>query len=90
MVEVFAPGVAISTEDFKRISVKKKAVKSNSKYFAAKGYDDQLASFIRNIKKGIETDITVRDGVRATLGCLKILESAQTGRPLEMHVDEAM
>jgi predicted dehydrogenase/threonine dehydrogenase-like Zn-dependent dehydrogenase len=90
MVEVFAPGVGLTTEDFKRLAVKKKALKSSSRFFAAKGYDDQLASFVRSIKKGIEPEITVRDGVRATLGCLKILESAQSGRLVEIHLDEAM
>ena len=90
MVEVFAPGVGITTEDFKKLAVKKKSVKSNSKFFAAKGYDDQLASFVSSLKKGSETEISVRDGVRATLACLKILESVQTGKPVEIDLDEAM
>ena len=90
MVEVFAPGLGMSTEDFKRVAVKKKAVRSQSKFFAAKGYDDQLSSFVSSIKQGTETPISVRDGVRATLCCLKILESVQTGRPVEISLDEAM
>jgi predicted dehydrogenase len=90
MVEVFAPGVGISTEDFKRLSIKKKSIRSSSKFFAAKGYDDQLASFVRSLKQGSETAISVRDGVRATLGCLKMLESVQTGKPVEIDLDEAM
>ncbi len=90
LVEVFAPGVGLSTEDFKRLAVKKKSVKESSKFFAAKGYDAQLASFVKSLKQGKETEITVRDGFRATLGCLRILESVQTGRPVEIDLDEAM
>lgn len=90
MVEVFAPGVGLTSEDFKSLVVKKKTRKPVSKYFAAKGYDEQLASFVRSLKTGKETEITVRDGVRATLGCLLMLESAQTGRPCEFDLDGAM
>lgn len=90
MVEVFAPGVGLRSEDFKRLVVKKKSRKASSKFFAAKGYDAQLASFVRSLKEGQETEITVRDGTRATLGCLLILESIQTGRPCEFNLDEAM
>ena len=88
MVEVFAPGIGVMTEDFKSLTVKKKARKTSSKYFAAKGYDDQLASFVKSIKDGTETEITALDGVRATLGCLLMLESVKTGAPCEFDLDE--
>jgi predicted dehydrogenase len=81
MVEVFAPGIAVMTEDFKRLTVKKSTRKTSSKLFAAKGYDAQLASFVESIREGSETPITVRDGVRATLGCLLMLKSIETGQP---------
>ncbi len=87
MVEVFAPGVGATTEDFKSLTVKKKTRKESSKFFAAKGYDDQLASFVKSLKEGTETEITVLDGVRATLGCLLMLESIQTGRPCEFDLN---
>ena len=90
MVEVFAPGLGLTTEDFKSLTVKKKARKTSSKFFAAKGYDDQLASFVKSLKEGTETKITVRDGVRATLGCLLILDSIQSGMPCKFDLDEAM
>jgi len=79
MVEVFAPGVGLVTEDFKSLTVKKKSRKASSKFFASKGYDAQLTSFVRSVKAGKETEITVLDGVRATLGCLLMLESAASG-----------
>ena len=81
MIEVFAPGIAATTEDFKRLTVKKKARKTSSKFFAAKGYDAQLESFVKSIRAGSETAITVRDGIRATEGCLLILSSIETGEP---------
>ncbi len=83
MVEVFAPGVGLATEDFKQLTVKKRTRKSSSKFFAAKGYEAQLASFVKSLKDGTETAVTVRDGMRATMGCLLILESAKSGRPVE-------
>jgi len=88
MVEIFAPGVAARSEDFKRLIVKKKTQSSSSKFFAAKGYDAQLASFVKSLKEGTETEITVRDGTRATLGCLLMLESAETGEPRRFDLDE--
>jgi len=90
MVEVFAPGLALTTEDFKSLTVKKKTRKTSSKFFAAKGYDEQLASFARSLKEGTETDVTVRDGARATLGCLLMLDSIQSGMPCKFDLDEAM
>ena len=90
MVEVFAPGVGLATEDFKSLSIKKKTSRSTSKFFAAKGYDAQLASFVKSIKEGTETDVTALDGVRATLGCLLMLESAKTGLPCEFDLDKVL
>jgi predicted dehydrogenase/threonine dehydrogenase-like Zn-dependent dehydrogenase len=80
MVEVFAPGVALSTEDFRQLTVKKKLRKTNSKFFAAKGYDEQLAAFVGSLTTGADTPVTARDGMRATVGCLLIIESVQNGR----------
>ncbi|CAN5257091.1 bi-domain-containing oxidoreductase [soil metagenome] len=90
LVEVFAPGVGLRTEDFKSLAVKKKSIKASSKFFAAKGYDAQLVSFVRSLKDGSETEITVRDGFRATLGCLRMLDSVQTGMPVDIDLDGAM
>ena len=90
MVEVFSQGVAATTEDFKRLVVKKKDRKGRSKFFADKGYDEQLASFVKSLKDGKETEITAVDGTRATLGCLLMLESARTGKPCDFNLDEIL
>ncbi|MEJ7623925.1 MAG: bi-domain-containing oxidoreductase [Pyrinomonadaceae bacterium] len=89
MVEVFAPGVAVTTEDFKKLTVKKKARKDTSKYFPAKGYEAQLASFVNSIRTGTPTEVNVNDGTRATLGGLAILESIKTGRSVDLTTFEA-
>jgi predicted dehydrogenase len=86
-VEVFAPGVSVMSENFKTLVVKKKKREVRSKFFAAKGYQELLESFVNSLKNGTETDITVIDGARATLGCLLILESVRTGKAQEFNLD---
>jgi len=88
MVEVFAPGIGILSEDFKRLVVKGKKRAVRSKFFAAKGYQEQLESFVHSVKTGGETAITAIDGTRATLGCLLILEAARTGEAREFKLNE--
>ena len=78
-VEVFAPGVAASSEDFKRLTIKKAQRKTKKHLFAEKGYYAQMESFIRELREGREPSVTVRDGARATIGALLMLESARTG-----------
>lgn len=90
MVEVHAPGIAMHSEDFKGLIVKGKTRNRTSRYFAAKGYDAQLASFVKSLRSGLETEITVRDGARATLGCLLMLEAAETGEPRDFKLDELL
>jgi predicted dehydrogenase/threonine dehydrogenase-like Zn-dependent dehydrogenase len=90
MVEFFSQGIAATTEDFKRLVVKKKVRKGRSKFFADKGYDEQLESFVRSLQSGKETEITAVDGTRATLGCLLMLESARTGKPCDFNLEEVL
>lgn len=90
LVEVFAPGVSVLSEDFKRIVIKKKKRDARSKFFAAKGYQEQLESFVRSLKSGTETEVTAIDGTRATLGCLLMLESIRTGEMKEFRLNEIL
>ncbi len=90
MVEVFAPGVSVLTEDFKRLVVKKSKREARSKFFAAKGYQEQLESFVKSLKTGAETAITAVDGTRATLGCLLMLEAARTGETQKFNLAEIL
>ncbi len=90
LVEAFAPGVAVSTEDFKKLTIKKKSRANRSKFFADKGYREQLEAFVRAIRTGEPAGADVLDGTRATLGCLLMLESARTGGPQEISLDKVL
>ena len=90
MVEVFAPGVSVLTEDFKRLVVKKQRRDGRSKFFAAKGYQEQLESFVQSLKNGAETEIMAIDGARATLGCLLMLESVRTGEAQKFNLNQIL
>ena len=88
MVEVFAPGVAATTEDFKRLTIKGKRSVKRSRFFAAKGYDEQMTAFVQAICSGDETPINVLDGIRATATCLLMKESAAAGMPCRIDLAE--
>ncbi|MGH9360068.1 MAG: bi-domain-containing oxidoreductase [Terriglobia bacterium] len=87
-VEVFAQGVSASTEDFKRFTVAGSAIHRKTKLWADKGYAEELASFINSIGRGETPAVTVRDGVRATIGCLRMLDSAKSGEPFAIDISQ--
>jgi hypothetical protein len=45
---------------------------------------------VGSIKNGTETAVNAIDGTRATLGCLLILEAAQTGEAQEFNLNEIL
>lgn len=85
-VEVFAQGLGASTEDFKRLSIQTAVRRNSSRMWAEKGYAAQLSEFFDSIRAGKSTGITVVDGVRATIGCLRMLDSARELRPFAIEV----
>jgi predicted dehydrogenase len=90
LIEFFTNGVAVSCEDFKKLTIKKATRSKSSKLFAEKGYLAQMQGFIESIRHGKEPSVTARDGARATIGCLRILESARTLMPCEINLDESL
>ncbi len=86
-VEAFAPGIGAISEDFKRLTVRTNLVHRRSRWFAEKGYAAQLRSFFAGIHEGKLPEVTVRDGARATIGCLRMLESAKTFAPCALALD---
>lgn len=77
-VEVFAPGVSAAAEDFKRFQLHGSAVRfSPARWFPEKGHRQQLERFFQNLRKGGQAEVTVLDGARATVCCLRMLQSAQ-------------
>jgi predicted dehydrogenase/threonine dehydrogenase-like Zn-dependent dehydrogenase len=86
-VEAFAPGVGASAENFRESVVRAGVARKRSSWFAEKGYEAQMKAFFSALQKGQSAEITVRDGVRATLGCLRMLQSARehTARSLDLE-----
>jgi predicted dehydrogenase len=80
-VEVFAPGIGVVLQDFKHLTIHGGMRKTSRKIWADKGYDEQLASFIQAIRAGVPPAVTVVDGIRSTIACLALMESAKTGMP---------
>ena len=83
-VEAFAPGMGAVAEDFKRLTVKTNLVSRRSSWFAEKGYAEQVRAFFGDIRLGKTPSVTVEDGARATILCLKMLDSARTMSPCEL------
>jgi hypothetical protein len=77
-VEAFAMGMGASAEDFKRLTLSTSWVERRSSWFAEKGYAEQTRAFFNEIRTGGTPRVTVDDGARATIVCLKMLESART------------
>ena len=55
---------------------RRRSAAHHSKWFADKGYAEQMTGFIEGIRRGRAPEVTVLDGARATIGCLRMLESA--------------
>jgi hypothetical protein len=87
-VEAFATGLGASSEDFKQFIVRTGVVRKNSSWFAEKGYETQMRAFFAALKNGMPPDITVRDGVRSTLGCLRMLQSARENAPCAIDLED--
>ena len=85
-VEVFAPGIGSATEDFKRLTVSATLRRSHSSMWAQKGYGEQMAAFFKGIREGRPPEVTVRDGARATIVCLRMLDSARTGTSCRIEI----
>jgi predicted dehydrogenase len=86
-VEAFAPGAGAMAEDFKRFTLKAGVVRSKSSWFAEKGYEGQMTDFFSALKQGRAPQVTVFDGVRSTLGCLRMMESARERAPRRIDLE---
>lgn len=87
-VEAFAPGAGAVAEDFRRSEIKTGIVRKSSSWFAEKGYAEQMRDFFDAIKAGRAAQVTVLDGVRSTLGCLRLMDSARERAPRIIDIDE--
>jgi predicted dehydrogenase/threonine dehydrogenase-like Zn-dependent dehydrogenase len=89
-VEVFTPGLGAFAEDFKKFTSQSSQVQKRSSLFAEKGYAEQMKSFFEALQEGKPPAVTVRDGVRATIGCLRMLESAKEKAVTEIKLEAAL
>lgn len=86
-VEVFAPGLGLVTEDFKSLSINTDVRRADSSWWAKKGYRAQLEAFLDSLRGITTPQVTVKDGVRATIVCLRMLESARLKSPTEITLE---
>ena len=89
-VEVFAQGVGVTTEDFKQLTIKTRMRNRSSRLWPDKGYAPQLKQFLQAVRTGGSPTVTVVDGARATVVCLRMLESASTQNPCEINLERAL
>jgi predicted dehydrogenase len=83
-VEAYAQGIGIQTEDFRTLIICGGVRQKRTKMFAEKGYGAQIDQFISDLKQGKAPAVTVRDGARSTIACLRMLESAKDLAPKEI------
>ena len=89
-VEVFAQGLGVFTEDFKRLEVRTSSRRGRSSIWGDKGYAQQLTDFLAAVREGRPAEVTALDGARATIGCLAMLESARTLAPVAIDLEAAL
>jgi predicted dehydrogenase/threonine dehydrogenase-like Zn-dependent dehydrogenase len=87
-LEAFTPGVGAAAEDFKQSILRTGVVRKSSSWFARKGYEALMRAFFAALQEGEPPSITVRDGVRSTLGCLCMLESAREHAPRAINIED--
>jgi predicted dehydrogenase len=78
-VEVFAPGIGAMAEDFKSFTAAGGLRRTSRRWFAEKGYEAQLKAFLDAVRTGRPSPVSVQDGARSTVVCLKLMESARRG-----------
>jgi len=86
-VEVFGQGFGVMTEDFKKIRISRGMRQESTKIWPDKGYASQMESFVRCIRDGKPQEISALDGARASLVCVRIMESCRTALPLAIDMD---
>ncbi len=89
-VEVFGQGFGVDAENFTGSRVHSDTTVRRTSLLPRKGYDAQMASFLDSVMHAKPLAVDVRDGARATVGCIKMLESAKTGQPCEIDLSEAL
>ncbi|HZS55427.1 MAG TPA: bi-domain-containing oxidoreductase [Bryobacteraceae bacterium] len=80
-VEAYIQGLGLITEDFKRLTISGGIRTTRKKAFAEKGYGSQIEEFISALREGKPPAVSVTDGARSTIGCIRMLDSAREQSP---------
>jgi threonine dehydrogenase-like Zn-dependent dehydrogenase/predicted dehydrogenase len=89
-IEAFWPGQAVHGQDFKRVEAFGRVRRAKSRFFADKGYVPQMRAFFDAVRQGEPPTVSTLDGTRATIACLRMLESAETGSATPIDVTAAL
>ena len=89
-VEAFTSGVAVTVEDFKTLTTLAGGRSSRSQWWPDKGFAAQLKSFFSCIRDGKPPEVSVVDGARATIGCLRMLEAARKHGPCTIGLEDSL
>ncbi|MBY0374904.1 MAG: bi-domain-containing oxidoreductase [Bryobacteraceae bacterium] len=89
-VEIFSPGLGLISEDFKYLSLRETLARNRRRFWAHKGYREQLAAFVHAIRTNGPQPVTARDGARASIVCLQMLESCRTQQPVRTDWERAL
>ncbi|MBX7151370.1 bi-domain-containing oxidoreductase [bacterium] len=88
-IEMFCENSIAVIDDFKQVTFSRHGkVKTFGGSKQDKGYHSALEHFIKSIESGNDSPIPFRDSVNATIATFKILESINTGLPVEIQLDE--
>jgi predicted dehydrogenase len=89
-VEVFAQGLGAWTEDFRKFEARLALRRGRSRWFAEKGYAAQMEAFVTGVREGRAPAVTVMDGARATIGCLRMLDAARRQQVVPINLEAAL
>ncbi len=89
-LEVFSPGIAMITEDFKWLQKRGARRATSKRWWPDKGYSEQLKGFLRDVRTGGKAAVDVVDGTRATLACLRMLDAARSRTAVDINLESLL
>jgi len=85
-LEVFSPGISMITEDFKYLQKRGSRRTTSKRWWADKGYTEQMTGFLRDVRSGGRAAVDVVDGARATLACIRLLDAVRRGTAVDIDL----
>ncbi len=87
-LEIFADGTSISLDDYVKLTIRGKRRLDTVNRKGDKGHVTELNHFTDALLGKTPSDISYIDGIRGTVGCLKIWESMKEGATLPLNLSE--